>query len=159
MMQNRTWLRLSAAVLLSVASAATLAGPSASAHAKPPVKAATIKVGGKKTRVLEDSSGWTLYYFTKDTSKHSACTGSCRDLWPAYKVTSAPKTVSGLKGHFSVLKGQLEYQGHPLYTYRGDTGRGQSHGQGVLHEWYVATPKLASAKAPKKTGTGGGGGW
>ena len=33
---------------------------------------------------LADSRGMTLYYFTKDASGASTCTGLCLELWPIF---------------------------------------------------------------------------
>jgi predicted lipoprotein with Yx(FWY)xxD motif len=136
-------------------------GVPALAKAHPLVHKAVIKVGGKKTVVLEAANGRTLYYYTKNTATHSACTGACLGLWPPYKVKSAPAHINGLPGKFTVFKGQLEYEGHQLYMYSGDKGPGQSHGEGLFHAWWVAAPKIGSPKAAKGGGggTGGGGGW
>jgi predicted lipoprotein with Yx(FWY)xxD motif len=37
---------------------------------------------------------------------------------------------------------QVEYNGHPLYTYAGDTGPGQTTGEGAGGVWHVVTPGL-----------------
>jgi len=38
---------------------------------------------------------------------------------------------------------QVEYNGHLLYAYSGDTAPGQTNGEGLLGKWFVATPGLA----------------
>lgn len=123
----------------------------------PIVQTGTANVSGKSITVLQNSQGHTLYYFTKDTPTHSACEASqtCASLWPALKTSQVP-SVSGASGKFSVYKGQLEYQGHLLYTYSGDTASSQAKGQGLYKEWWVATPSLKAAGG--STG-GSGSGW
>ncbi len=127
------------------------------------VKTGMIKVKGKRERVLMDAKGYTLYYFTKDTPKASHCTGGCSTLWPALltKAARLPKPA-GLKGRLAVVKDshgrQVSYNGHLLYTYRGDTKPGQAAGQGFLKEWWVATPNL-KAPAQHSGGGSGGSGW
>jgi predicted lipoprotein with Yx(FWY)xxD motif len=37
---------------------------------------------------------------------------------------------------------QVEYNGHPLYTFSGDTAPGQTNGEGLFGMWFVATPNL-----------------
>ncbi|MBV9257350.1 MAG: hypothetical protein JO215_04975, partial [Ktedonobacteraceae bacterium] len=49
---------------------------------------------------------------------------------------------------------QLCYNGHPLYTYSGDTSPGQTNGEGIGNKWFVATSDLAANKGS----TGGYGG-
>lgn len=125
------------------------------------IKTGTVTVSGKSTTVLENSRGYTLYYFTKDTPTHSACNtnATCAHLWHPLKASSTP-SISGATGKFSLLHGQVEYQGHPLYTYTGDTGPGQSHGEGLFKEWYVAIPSLAAASASGSSGgSSGSSGW
>lgn len=134
------------------------------------IKTGHVMVSGKSTTVLENSHGYTLYYFTKDTPTHSACeaNATCAKLWHPAKASQIP-SVSAASGKFSLLHGQVEYQGHPLYTYTGDTGPGQSHGEGFLKEWYVATPSLAKASSSGSSSGGygssggssgsGGSGW
>jgi predicted lipoprotein with Yx(FWY)xxD motif len=120
--------------------------------ASPAVKVGTVTISGKKTHVLENSKGFTLYYYTKDTPTHSACEASatCAKVWLAAKAHKVP-VVDNVHGTFSLLKGQIEYQGHPLYTYSGDSGPGQAHGDGLLGEWWVATPSLKAASSSQSS--------
>ncbi len=37
---------------------------------------------------------------------------------------------------------QVEYNGHLLYTFSGDSGPAQSHGEGVGNKWFVVTTDL-----------------
>ncbi len=126
-----------------------------------PLKTATVTVGGKSETVLTTLSGMTVYYFTKDTPTKSACTGSCASIWPPV-LSSATKVTSpsGLTGSVTVVKDQngdqLAYNGHLLYMYSSDSGPGQANGEGVLNEWWVATPTLAAASG---SSTSSGSGW
>ncbi len=129
--------------------------------AAPVVKAEVVVVKGHKTKVLTNAKGYTVYYFTKDTPSHSACdaNATCKSLWPALDAKTAPK-VAGFSGKFSVVKGQLEYNGHFLYTYSGDTKPGQTKGEGLYKEWYLMTPSVkAAAEKSTKGSSGSGGGW
>lgn len=127
-----------------------------------PVKTTTITVGGTSHTVLTNASGYTLYYYTKDTPTSSACTGSCAGLWPALTTSfSKLQSPSGL-GAFTVVKdahgNQVAYKGHLLYTYTGDTAPGQANGQGKFGVWWVATPSMAGGQGAA-SGSSGGGGW
>ncbi|HUY61371.1 MAG TPA: hypothetical protein VMW49_05795 [Candidatus Dormibacteraeota bacterium] len=145
--------------------------PSATATAGPPaspVGTVAVSVSGKVEPVLIDSAGRTLYYFTPDTPTAATCTGSCITLWPPLLTTASSLLApSGVTGALSVLHGangaQVEYQGHPLYTYSGDTGPGQANGEGVLGKWFVATPGLApaptAAASPTPSPSSGGSGY
>ncbi len=122
----------------------------------------SVNVRGKTETVLQDSKGYTLYYFTKDTPGVSHCNGSCSALWhPLLGATSNVTGPSSLNGSVSVVSdshgSQVEYNGHPLYLYSGDVKVGQANGQGLLGTWWVATPSLAAGTTSSTStyGTGG----
>ena len=117
----------------------------------------SVAVQGQQETVLTDSRGYTLYYFDPDTPTTSACTGSCAQTWPPVTASGTSVTApAGVSGTLSAVQdgngNQVTYNGHPLYTYSGDTGPGQSHGDGVLGKWHVATPHI-----PQNTNGSGGG--
>lgn len=121
--------------------------PSPSSTSNAVVKTATVAVGGKSTVVLTTVQGMTLYYFTPDTATTSACTSSCASSWPPLLASgnvAASTTLSGTLGTYSNANGsQVVYNGHPLYTFSGDSAPGQANGQGIGGKWFVATPDLA----------------
>jgi len=96
-------------------------------------------------RVLVDSSGRTLYLFEKDKGPRSTCSGACASAWPPVTTTGAPTAGMGvaaaqLKTTMGPEGKQVLYAGHPLYTYVGDSGPGQTTGEGLNQfgaEWYV----------------------
>jgi predicted lipoprotein with Yx(FWY)xxD motif len=76
----------------------------------------------------------TLYWFAPDTSTKSACYGSCAAYWPP--VYSAQKAGPGVTGTLGTIKRsdgtvQATYDGHPLYTYIGDSAPGQATGNNI----------------------------
>ena len=91
-----------------------------------------------------------LYYFTPDTAAKAACTGGCAKVWPPLLFTGSgtPLGDASLSGPLSVLNGangnQVQYNGHLLYTYSGDTAAGQTTGEGLFGKWFVCTPSLAA---------------
>jgi predicted lipoprotein with Yx(FWY)xxD motif len=92
----------------------------------------TVRIGG--VTVLADAKGLTLYWFAPDTAARSACYGSCAAYWPPVKgpATAGP----GVTGTLAVLTRsdgsvQAAYDGHPLYTYVGDSAPGQANGNGL----------------------------
>src|SRR5262245_20500957 len=122
----------------------------------------TAKVSGNT--VLTNSQGFVLYWFARDTSTKSNCNGSCTAFWPPEK---GPVTGSGIKGTFSTItrsdgSKQATFNGHPLYTYKGDSQPGEAKGNGLningglWHE--VTTTGAAPAPNPSPTTTGGGSG-
>jgi secreted repeat protein with Y-X4-D motif len=54
---------------------------------------------------------------------------------------------------------QVEYNGHPLYNYSGDTAPGQTNGEGIGGMWFVATTTLSVQSAPQVTPTSSGYGY
>ena len=122
------------------------------------IKTATMTVQGKSITALVNSQGLTLYYRTSDTPS-SVCSGSCASAWPPLISTSTPSAASTLPGTLSLLTdangSQVTYNGHPLYTYSGDTAPGQLNGEGIAGVWFVAPTNLAAA-TPGSTPTPGG---
>jgi predicted lipoprotein with Yx(FWY)xxD motif len=89
----------------------------------------TAQISG--ARVLTSAKGFTLYSFAPDTSTKSNCNGACAQNWPPVK---GPATASGIKGTFGTIKRsdgstQATFDGHPLYTFVGDTAPGQERGR------------------------------
>lgn len=100
-----------------------------------PAATSTLKtrtIGG--TTVLTNGSGLTLYSFAPDTPTTSKCYGTCAAYWPpavgtATAGTAVPGTVRTIRRTDGSQ--QLTYNGHPLYTYAGDSAPGQANGNNV----------------------------
>ena len=89
-------------------------------------------IGGME--VLTNASGLTLYSFAPDTQSRSACYGSCAAYWPPVPGNvSAGPGVTGTIGSIKRTGGstQATYDGHPLYTYIGDSAPGQDKGNNI----------------------------
>jgi predicted lipoprotein with Yx(FWY)xxD motif len=89
-------------------------------------------VGG--VTLLTNAKGLTLYSFAPDTSTKSACYGSCAAYWPP--VTGSPSAGPGVTGTLGTITRtggtvQATYDGHPLYTYIGDSAPGQANGNNL----------------------------
>jgi predicted lipoprotein with Yx(FWY)xxD motif len=132
-------------------------GSSSSAAASPTTGSSstalkTAKIGG--VTVLTNAKGFTLYWFVPDTATKSNCNGSCAHFWPPVKgpATAGP----GVTGKLSVItrsdgSKQATYDGHPLYTYAGDTAPGQAKGNGLNLSggvWHEMTASGGVAPAP-----------
>jgi predicted lipoprotein with Yx(FWY)xxD motif len=109
--------------------------------------AAVVKVSkGKLGQMLVDSRGQTLYVFASDAGGTSACYGDCATTWPALTTTGAPKAGAGLMagalGTIARTDGstQVTVDGHPVYTFSGDTAPGDTNGEGFGGLWFVASP-------------------
>jgi len=124
--------------LVSVLALALLGVALANAAGPPPAAAGTgvtlktTQIGG--VTVLTNGHGLTLYWFAPDTPTASKCTGSCTAYWPP--VIGSPAAGPGVTGRLGTVKRagravQATYDGHPLYTYIGDSGPGQANGNNL----------------------------
>ena len=119
---------------------------------------------GKK--VLTNAQGMAVYWFVPDTSTKSNCNDSCLKYWP---IVPGPATAgSGVSGTLGVITTngvkQATWDGHPLYTYVGDTAPGMEKGNGLNLSggvWHaiILTGKAAPASSPSASSGGGGYGY
>jgi predicted lipoprotein with Yx(FWY)xxD motif len=166
-----------AAVVLAVAACASSSSSSSSPAAQsssPPAAAGSSSASSSAgntvlsrtingTAVLTNSKGLTLYWFGPDTSTASKCTGTCATYWPPVTgPVTAGAGVTGTLGTITRSDGSVQatYDGHPLYTYAGDTAPGQAKGNGlnlsggVWHEVTVSG-SAAPAASPSTSSAGG----
>ena len=153
-----------AALMIAACGSSSSSSPSGAAapaatNASSALKAATI--GG--ATVLTNAQGFTLYWFVPDTSTTSNCNGSCATFWPPVKGPATAGTgVTGKLGTITRADGstQATYNGHPLYTYKGDTAPGQDKGNGLNISgglWHDVTASGGAAPAPSTSTSSGGG--
>ena len=112
--------------------AAAVATPRSQPVAAGPDVLQARDVGG--VTLLTNASGLTLYLFAPDTATKSACYGSCAAYWPP--VTGTPSAGTGVTGQLGTITRtggatQATYDGHPLYTYIGDSAPGQASGNNL----------------------------
>jgi predicted lipoprotein with Yx(FWY)xxD motif len=137
----------------SVSSAAAVAASSSTLK--------TAKIGS--ATVLTNARGFTLYWFAPDTATKSNCNGSCAHFWPPVKGPAA--AGSGVTGTLATIKRadgsvQATWNGHPLYTYAGDTAPGMAKGNGLNLSggvWHEVT--VAGAAGPAATHSAKSGGY
>jgi predicted lipoprotein with Yx(FWY)xxD motif len=118
---------------------ALLTSAGAAMAASLPTALAASRSGGAKInlestkqfgKILDDSKGWTIYAFTKDSKNKDACQNisGCTGAWPPVVTTGTPVAGTGVKqsllGTIKLKNGkkQVTYNGHPLYTYVADGG-------------------------------------
>jgi predicted lipoprotein with Yx(FWY)xxD motif len=108
----------------------------AGASSPPPAATGTVlkttTIDG--TTVLTSAKGFTLYSFAPDSAATSKCYGSCAAYWPP--VTGTAAASPGVPGRVGTIRRtdgteQLTYNGHPLYTYIGDSAPGQARGNNL----------------------------
>ena len=154
-----------AAVLAACSSSGTSStdGGSTSTSSPAATTAGSLKtatIGG--ATVLTSGKGFTLYSFAPDTPTKSNCNGTCAQNWPP---VTGPATSSGVTGTFGTIKRadgsiQASFDGHPLYTFVGDTAPGQAKGNGLNAAggvWHEITTSGTAAPAPAGTSSSSGG--
>ena len=167
-------LRMLLALLAVTAAAAVLAACSSSSTSSAGGGGSTstgspaaATAGGLKTTaiggatVLTSSKGLTLYSFAPDTPAKSNCNGTCAQNWPP---VTGPATASGVKGTFGTIKRsdgstQATFDGHPLYTFVGDTAPGQNKGNGLNAAgglWHEITTSGTVPAGSSSSSSGGG---
>jgi predicted lipoprotein with Yx(FWY)xxD motif len=150
----------------STSSAAGAASPAATTSGAAAASGSALKtatIGG--VAVLTNAQGFTLYWFAPDTSTTSKCNGSCATFWPPVKgPATAGSGVTGKLGTITRADGstQATYDGHPLYTYKGDTAPGQDKGNNLNASgglWHDVTVSGAAAPAPSTSTSSSSGGY
>jgi predicted lipoprotein with Yx(FWY)xxD motif len=119
-----------------------------------------------KGTVLATAQGRTIYWFAIDTPTTSNCSGQCATYWPPVIGTPAAMSGTSLPHGFGTITRsdgsiQATYNGHPLYTYMGDTATGQVSGNGLNLSgglWWAMTPTGAKLGAATTGSSGSGGG-
>ena len=96
--------------------------------------------------VLTNTKGLTLYTLSGETKGKFICTtAECLKAWPPLLVTpgTTPKgpvklgTVKNPEG-----KTQVTFKGMPVYTFEGDSKKGEANGEGLkdVGVWHAVTP-------------------
>jgi predicted lipoprotein with Yx(FWY)xxD motif len=167
---------LLAAACSSAASSAPAAGSSASASTTGTV---ITTHAGSAGAFLTNGSGRAIYLWAKDGMDMSACSGACAAAWPPVPATGALTAAGGAKasdlGTITRSDGtkQATYDGHPLYYFVGDSGPGQTAGQGSDNfgaKWWLVAPSggeittadtasAAGAPAASTPASSNAGGW
>jgi predicted lipoprotein with Yx(FWY)xxD motif len=149
-------------------SSPTTTTSSSGSAGKPSTSFSTAKVSGLGT-VVVDGRGRTVYVLTADGKTNAPCTdqNGCTKLWPDLPLPDGSAGAKGEMGIDSSLLGTKKlsdgetyptYHGWLMYEYSGDSGPGQSNGQGIKSfggTWYA----LKASGSPVTSGGGGGGGY
>jgi predicted lipoprotein with Yx(FWY)xxD motif len=143
-----------AVALVTAASAATVASAQSNRPAARSSRAATVQLRHTSLgSILVSSSGRTLYEFTRDHGNKNSCVAisGCSAVWPSLKASGRPTAGSGVKASLlSTTSGhQVTYAGHPLYTYSGDSGSGDTSYVGAKSfggTWYAISASGGTVK-------------
>jgi predicted lipoprotein with Yx(FWY)xxD motif len=137
---------------------------------------ATSSAGGSVTEIttssgsagtfLTNGSGRAVYLWVKDPAGKSECTGACAGAWPPVTAVGTLTAAGGAKqadlGTITRSDGtkQVTYDGHPLYYFAGDSGAGQTNGQGsdgFGAKWWLVAPSGAEITgSTSSSGSGSG---
>jgi predicted lipoprotein with Yx(FWY)xxD motif len=97
----------------------------------------------------------TLYQLSADGKNSSVCTSAsgCTGIWPPM-AAAAGSVTTGNFTPFMRSDGTMQwaYNGHPLYTYSGDSGADQTNGNGIVSfggTWSVGRPATAGGATPQ----------
>jgi predicted lipoprotein with Yx(FWY)xxD motif len=119
---------------------------------------------GSAGAFLTTASGRTVYLWAKDGMNMSDCSGACASAWPPVPATGTLTAAGSAKasdlGTITRSDGtkQVTYDGHPLYYFAGDSGPGQTNGQGSDSfgaKWWLVAPsgtKITAADAAAGAG-------
>jgi predicted lipoprotein with Yx(FWY)xxD motif len=95
--------------------------------------------------VLTATKGLTLYSLSAEKNGRFICTGSCTSTWrpllvPAGTTPKGPVKLGTIKRPEGKI--QVTFKGLPLYTFDGDTAKGQANGEGFkdVGTWHAVTP-------------------
>jgi predicted lipoprotein with Yx(FWY)xxD motif len=115
--------------------------------------------------IVVNTRGVTLYLLTGDTPRHLKCTHKlvggldCLSIWKPLTVrsssTSAIKAGSGVSGKLGLFRRarnsyQVTLRGIPLYTFAGDSHRGDVNGENIhsFHGVWHTVPASTRAANP-----------
>lgn len=162
------WPALLAALLLAGCGAAASQPSSAPGRVQsaggPMVRVAEVSGLG---RVLVNAQGRTLYTLSSEHGGELTCTAAsgCLTYWPELDLGSGSKHPSAGSGVQAAMLGTIAgadgrrlvtYSGWPLYTYSGDTGAGQSRGEGQVSyggTWWAVSAAGTPVKATSSPST------
>ena len=131
-----------AAVLLLAACSSAAAAPTSAPTAAPSAAAGstaytvTVVQDAKLGAYLTGEGGKALYLLPKDAPSTTNCTAGCATAWPPFELDPG-ETVTpgdGVTGKLATFaraddgKGQVTYNGIPLYYFAGDSAAGDVKG-------------------------------
>ena len=138
------------------------AAPPASVAASAAVYQVKVAQDAKLGAYLTGEGGKALYLLTKDAPSTTNCTAGCATAWPPFELDPG-ETVTpgdGVTGKLATFaraddgKGQVTYNGIPLYYFAGDSAAGDVKGQGVKGVWFLVAPDATAASGTITGGVG-----
>ncbi|HVS99770.1 MAG TPA: hypothetical protein VHE08_04565 [Solirubrobacterales bacterium] len=95
--------------------------------------------------VLTNTRGLTLYSLSVEKNGKFICTGYCTATWRPLSVPAGTKPKGPVKlGTVKRPEGKIQvtFRSRPLYTFDGDSAKGQANGEGFkdVGTWHAVTP-------------------
>ncbi len=95
--------------------------------------------------VLTNTKGLTLYSLSVEKNGRFICTGTCTSTWRPLVVAAGTTPKGPVKlGTIKRPEGKIQvtFKGLPLYTFDGDSAKGQAKGEGFkdVGTWHAVTP-------------------
>jgi predicted lipoprotein with Yx(FWY)xxD motif len=126
-MKRLTILFLATAAILPVGISQAAVGAHAARGAKLQLRQTALG------SILVNGGGHTVFAFARDSRNHDRCASiaGCNGIWPMVTTNGTPTLGPGVKrslvGTIKVAGArQVTFAGHPLYTYIGDSGPGDT---------------------------------
>lgn len=96
-------------------------------------------------KILTDSEGMSLYFFSMDSKATSECLAGCLNTWPVFYEATITVDAGLEVSDFATIDRsdgakQTTYKGWPLYYYASDNAAGETKGDKVNDVWYIAKP-------------------
>jgi predicted lipoprotein with Yx(FWY)xxD motif len=146
--------KISLSILVAVG---LLAAPLAESAGASATSLQSVNIAGFPGALANHASR-TLYILTVEKGAKLKCTGGCLAHWIPVTVKSSVTSVSlgaNVKGKIgfvarSASTKQVTFNSYPLYTFAGDSGPKQSHGEGAAFDggkWYVVKSSSTSVGA------------
>ncbi len=135
---------LAAFALAAVLAVAAVAAPMALAGGSKTVVGEAHAPSLHRT-VLTNTKGLTLYSLSVEKNGKFICTGSCTKTWFPLLVARGTKPKGPVRlGTVKRPEGKIQvtFKGLPLYTFDGDSAKGQAKGEGFkdVGTWHAVTP-------------------
>lgn len=142
--RSRRARNVSALVLAAILAVSAAAVPMALAKGSKTVVAEATAPSLHKT-VLTNTKGRTLYSLSVEKNGKFICTGSCTSTWMPLVVARGTTPKGPVKlGTIKRPEGKIQvtFKGLPLYTFDGDSAKGQANGEGFkdVGTWHAVTP-------------------
>lgn len=127
--------------LIAAAAAQSSAGAAAAASKRVVGEEANTALG---LTVLTNLQGHTLYSLSVEKHGRFICTGSCLRVWHPLVIRAGLKPIGPVRlGTIRRPDGrrQVTYRGRPLYSFSGDSKRGEANGEGFkdVGTWHAAS--------------------